>query len=174
MRSQVSENPCARICLRLYHSSSHGTSGSPGKPALRSSLTACLSWLPAENFGTVVAGICTRWDGFLGLTPWRAARRWVVNFPKRRNGLDPASATEAAQQALSRANQSAKVAAVKLLADLELCRQDGCPVCEARKVEAPDVQAKLLALIRTRRRSPEEEAPSDPARGAERPRRAHA
>src|SRR5215203_3272820 len=50
-------------------------------PPLAPLLTACLSWLPAENFGTVVAGISTRWEGFLGLTPCRAARRWVVNLP---------------------------------------------------------------------------------------------
>src|SRR5213592_2673455 len=51
--------------------------------------TACLSWLPAENLGTVVAGICTRSEGFLGLTPWRAARRWVVNFPNPVNDTSP-------------------------------------------------------------------------------------
>src|SRR5262245_11226698 len=51
--------------------------------------TACLSWLPAENLGTVVAGICTRSEGFLGLTPWRAARRWVVNLPNPVNDTSP-------------------------------------------------------------------------------------
>src|SRR5438309_4014786 len=51
--------------------------------------TACLSWLPAENFGTVVAGICTRCEGFLGLTPCRAARAWVVNFPKPVKATSP-------------------------------------------------------------------------------------
>ena len=51
--------------------------------------TACFSWLPAENLGTVVAGICTRSVGFLGLTPWRAARAWVVNFPNPVNDTSP-------------------------------------------------------------------------------------
>src|SRR5262245_3307532 len=51
--------------------------------------TACLSWLPAENLGTVVAGIWTRSEGFLGFTPWRAARRWVVNFPNPVNDTSP-------------------------------------------------------------------------------------
>src|SRR5438067_10557674 len=44
--------------------------------------TADLSELPAENFGTVAAGICTFSPGRRGLTPVRAARCWVENFPK--------------------------------------------------------------------------------------------
>src|SRR6266536_1573535 len=50
----------------------------PAPPAL----TAAFSWLPAENFGTVAAGIVTFWLGLRGFTPWRSARRWVENFPK--------------------------------------------------------------------------------------------
>src|SRR5205814_8216709 len=45
-------------------------------------LTAALSWLPAENFGTVAAGIVTFSVGFRGLTPWRSARCCVENLPK--------------------------------------------------------------------------------------------
>src|SRR6266540_2374498 len=44
--------------------------------------TACLSELPAENFGTVAAGIVTFWLGLRGLTPCRSLRCCVVNFPK--------------------------------------------------------------------------------------------
>src|SRR3954453_15356524 len=45
-------------------------------------LTAVFSVLPAENFGTVAAGIVTFSVGFRGLTPWRSLRCWVENFPK--------------------------------------------------------------------------------------------
>src|SRR6266498_5269715 len=45
-------------------------------------LTACFSVLPAENFGTVAAGIVTFWLGLRGLTPCRSLRCCVVNFPK--------------------------------------------------------------------------------------------
>src|SRR6185437_3158006 len=50
----------------------------PLPPPLR---TACLSELPAENFGTHAAGIWTFWLGLRGFTPWRAARCWVENLP---------------------------------------------------------------------------------------------
>src|SRR5215210_6030175 len=45
-------------------------------------LTAVFSELPAENFGTVAAGMVTFWVGLRGLTPWRSLRCWVENFPK--------------------------------------------------------------------------------------------
>src|SRR5919201_5195581 len=45
-------------------------------------LTACFSWLPAENVGTVAAGMVTFSPGFRGLTPCRSARCCVENFPK--------------------------------------------------------------------------------------------
>src|SRR3954466_1937735 len=45
-------------------------------------LTAVFSVLPAENFGTVAAGIVTFSVGFRGLTPWRSLRCCVENFPK--------------------------------------------------------------------------------------------
>ena len=38
--------------------------------------------LPALNFGTCAAGMCTFWLGFCGLTPVRAARCFVENLPK--------------------------------------------------------------------------------------------
>src|SRR2546421_229622 len=50
----------------------------PPPPALTDDLRV----LPAENFGTVAAGIVTFWDGLRGLTPWRSFRCWVENFPK--------------------------------------------------------------------------------------------
>src|SRR3954452_1360818 len=48
----------------------------------RSYLTAALSWLPAENFGTVLAGMVTFCPGFRGFTPVRALRFCTVNLPK--------------------------------------------------------------------------------------------
>src|SRR4051794_41148008 len=51
-----------------------------GRAGLRQLLSAALSWLPAENFGTVVAAICTR-SPVRGLTPWRAARCEGENLP---------------------------------------------------------------------------------------------
>ena len=51
-------------------------------------LTAAFSWLPAENFGTVAAGMCTFWLGFRGLTPSRAARWLVENLPHPVNVIE--------------------------------------------------------------------------------------
>ena len=48
----------------------------------RAALDGRLSWLPAENFGTVAAGICTFWVGLRGLTPCARRALWVVNLPK--------------------------------------------------------------------------------------------
>ena len=45
-------------------------------------MTAFFNWLPAENFGTVAAGMWTFWLGLRGFTPSRAARRVVWNLPK--------------------------------------------------------------------------------------------
>src|ERR671928_184778 len=44
--------------------------------------TALWRALPAENFGTVAAGIVTFSPGLRGFTPWRAARFCVENLPK--------------------------------------------------------------------------------------------
>ena len=40
-----------------------------------------LRQLPAENFGTLAAGIVTRWP-VRGFTPWRSLRCWGENLPK--------------------------------------------------------------------------------------------
>src|SRR6476659_9089417 len=45
-------------------------------------LTAAFSWLPAENFGTLLAGMVTFWPGLRGFTPVRALRACTLNFPK--------------------------------------------------------------------------------------------
>ena len=48
-----------------------------------------LSWLPAENFGTMEAGMVTFSVGFRGLTPMRSARCCVENFPKPVKAISP-------------------------------------------------------------------------------------
>jgi hypothetical protein len=59
-----------------------------------------------------------------------------------RTGLDPATVLAAIQRSLAGGNESARVAAVKLLADLELYRQDGeCPRCAQIKAGLPDARA---------------------------------
>jgi hypothetical protein len=62
-------------------------------------------------------------------------------------GLDPEKVKAAVEQALAGGNESARVGAVRLLADLEPFRADGCPVCAARETEAPAVEAKLVSLL---------------------------
>ena len=52
-------------------------------------MTADLSPLPAENFGTVAAGMCTFSLGLRGLTPVRAARFAVENLPNPVNVTSP-------------------------------------------------------------------------------------
>ena len=51
-----------------------------------------------------------------------------------RDKLDHATVVEAVQRSLAGGNESARVAAVKFLADLELYRKDGdeCPRCAAK------------------------------------------
>src|SRR5438876_5967508 len=61
----------------------------PPPPMPPPALTADLSVLPPQNFGTVAAGIVTFCDGLRGFTPWRSARRWVVNFPKPVKATSP-------------------------------------------------------------------------------------
>src|SRR5213594_2917287 len=43
-------------------------------------LSAAFNWLPALNFGTVVAAMWTR-SPVRGFTPWRAARSAAENLP---------------------------------------------------------------------------------------------
>src|SRR6266536_2486304 len=86
----------------------------PAPPAL----TAAFSWLPAENFGTVAAGIVTFCVGLRGFTPWRSARRWVTNFPKPVKATSPppcsvsviASRKASTAFAASRLERSARLA----------------------------------------------------------------
>jgi hypothetical protein len=63
--------------------------------------------------------------------------------------LDPAVVKAAIEETLSSANQSAKVAAVKLLADVDAFKQSGdeCPRCAAWKAEAPGAAAKVDRMI---------------------------
>jgi hypothetical protein len=66
-----------------------------------------------------------------------------------RANLAPASVLEAMQRSLAGGNESARVAAVKLLADLELYRKEGdeCPRCAAIKAEGPDVQERIAQRL---------------------------
>jgi hypothetical protein len=56
-------------------------------------------------------------------------------------GLDVKLVKATAEELLAGANQTAKVAIIRLLADLAPFARDGCSVCAARKVEAPVVEA---------------------------------
>jgi hypothetical protein len=62
-----------------------------------------------------------------------------------RAGLDHEVVVGAVRQSLNGGNESARVAAVKFLADLELYRKEGddCPRCAQVKAEAPTVREKL-------------------------------
>jgi hypothetical protein len=62
--------------------------------------------------------------------------------------LDPAVVRGAIEQALAGNNESARVSAVKLLADVDaFSREGGCPVCAEREAEGPAEALKLLALL---------------------------
>jgi hypothetical protein len=69
-----------------------------------------------------------------------------------REQLDHGKVKAAIEQSLAGGNESARVSAVKFLADLELYRKDGdeCPVCAKRKGEAGDVRERLAALLNGR------------------------
>lgn len=66
-----------------------------------------------------------------------------------RAGLEHKDVVDAVRQSLNGGNESARVAAVKFLADLELYRKDGddCPRCAQVKAEAPAVRDKLDRLL---------------------------
>jgi hypothetical protein len=66
-----------------------------------------------------------------------------------RANLDHSTIVEAVQRSLAGANESARVAAVKFLADLELYRKDGdeCPRCAAVKAEGPAAWERVNELI---------------------------
>jgi hypothetical protein len=69
-----------------------------------------------------------------------------------RDKLDHATVVEAVERSLAGGNESARVAAVKFLADLELYRRDseGCPVCaeaEAQREASSDKDRELLSKL---------------------------
>jgi hypothetical protein len=66
-----------------------------------------------------------------------------------RANLDHATVLGAVQRSLEGGNESARVAAVKFLADLELYRKDGdeCPRCAAVKADGPAARARVNEWI---------------------------
>src|SRR5262245_19651502 len=65
-------------------------------------------------------------------------------------GLDVELVKATAEELLAGANQTAKVAIIRLLADLQPFSRRECPVCKEREESAkngPDIEAKLLALL---------------------------
>jgi soluble lytic murein transglycosylase-like protein len=66
-----------------------------------------------------------------------------------RANLAPAAVLEAVQRSLGGGNESARVAAVKFLADLELYRKEGdeCPRWAAMKAEGPAAREHLFQMI---------------------------
>jgi hypothetical protein len=66
-----------------------------------------------------------------------------------RANLDHSTVLGAVQRSLEGGNESARVAAVKFLADLELYRKDTdeCPRCAARKAEGPAARERVNELI---------------------------
>ena len=53
----------------------------------------------------------------------------------------------ALEAAMLGSNESARVAASKVLMDALAEPRDGCPVCREREANAPDVKARLLELL---------------------------
>jgi hypothetical protein len=67
-----------------------------------------------------------------------------------RDGLDHETIKAAIERSLAGSNESARVACVKFLSDLELYRQndgDECPRCAAWKAEAPAARDKVWEMI---------------------------
>jgi hypothetical protein len=66
-----------------------------------------------------------------------------------RDGLDHETIKTAIERSLLGDNESARVACVKFLADLELYRKDGdeCPRCAAMKAEGPAARERVNELI---------------------------
>lgn len=65
--------------------------------------------------------------------------------------LDPAVVKGAIEKALAGSNESARVAAVRLLADVDAFSRDGqCPRCVERDAEAAGAREKLAALLLAR------------------------
>jgi hypothetical protein len=74
-----------------------------------------------------------------------------------RDGLDREMIRAAIERSLAGDNESARVACVKFLSDLELYRRDGdeCPRCSGRDLDEEDAHAgaKLMKLIEGQRRA---------------------
>ena len=66
-----------------------------------------------------------------------------------RDGLDHETIKAAIERSLAGGNESARVACVKFLSDLELYRQDGdeCPRCAAWKAEAPAAREQVWQMV---------------------------
>jgi hypothetical protein len=66
-----------------------------------------------------------------------------------RDGLDRETIKAAIERSLAGGNESARVACVKFLSDLELYREDGeeCPRCAAVKAEGPAAREKVNDMI---------------------------
>ena len=81
--------PRSPSCGKSTRASDDAVSRRGGACRLSRLLTADLSALPAENFGTRAAGMCTFSVGLRGLTPMRALRSCVWNFPNPVNATSP-------------------------------------------------------------------------------------
>src|SRR5512133_559058 len=109
-------------------------------------------------------GLCTAHSGKvdmceLGHRGGRSRRKGVTEeLPERErqslreflgDGLDHDVILGAVQQALAGGNESARVACVKFLSELELYRKDGdeCPRCAAMKAEGPANRAAVDQMI---------------------------
>jgi hypothetical protein len=66
-----------------------------------------------------------------------------------RDGLDHETIKAAIERSLAGGNESARVACVKFLSDLELYRQDGdeCPRCAAWKAQAPAAREEVWQMV---------------------------
>jgi hypothetical protein len=71
--------------------------------------------------------------------------------------LDPSIVRGAIEQALAGGNESARVSAVKLLADIDAFRQDGeCPVCAEREADAQTGRHRKRLIELLSRGAPDE------------------
>jgi hypothetical protein len=115
-------------------------------------------------------GLCTAHSGKvdmreLGHRGGRSRRKGVAEeLPERerrslreflRDGLDHETIKAAIERSLAGGNESARVACVKFLSDLELYRKDGdeCPRCAAVKAEGPATRERINEWIARPRRA---------------------
>jgi hypothetical protein len=61
--------------------------------------------------------------------------------------VSPAEVWGALKLAMEGQNESARVGASRVLMDALAEPRDGCPECEARRAEAPDIEARLVELL---------------------------